>query len=110
METYHQQHLNKYCRTCSSKLDNKGLKTSTKKNVLKVKPAVKKFLFSNDSDNVDPEHICQICRRIIENINKEYQCPICSKNVKEKKTEKEKRHLVLFKKKYIFLNFELIEL
>ena len=36
-----------------------------------------------------------------------YKCPICSKNVKEKKTEKEERHLVLFKKNN---NFELIKL
>ena len=55
--------------------------------MLKVKPAMKKFLFSNDSDNVDPERVCQICKRIIENINKEYRHDL--KNQKDDYSHKE---------------------
>ena len=109
METYHQQLLNKYCRTCSIKLDNKGLRKSTKKNLIKIKPAVKKCLFSNDSDKVDPERICQICKRIIENINKEYQNDLRNQkddysdeeNINDKVKKAEETH-ELFKSKSNF--------
>ena len=77
--------------------------------MLKVKPAVKKFLFSNDSDNVDPERICQICKRIIENINKEYRHDLKNQkddysheeNINDKVKKAEETH-ELFKSKSNF--------
>ena len=77
--------------------------------MLKVKPAVKKFLFSNDSDNVDPERVCQICKRIIENINKEYRHDLKNQkddysdedNINDKVKKAEETH-ELFKSKSNF--------
>ena len=58
MEGHHIVNLREYCRCCAQKF-TEGISRKKRKGQLKLRPTVQNFMFGNDREGVEPEHLCQ---------------------------------------------------